>query len=129
MFIVNSVILSLLLLFQAPPLAGQVSVKKFPNEAAIFTWVFPPAEEPNITGFKIYSSTNLEGPFTTPVTTLAVPSIRTATTNVVYPPGSTSVFYVVRPYKIAGSETLEAADSNVVEAELSVPSATDLQVH
>lgn len=121
-----TLILSILVLFNYPAL-GQTEVDKYPNDLAIFNWDFSPAEEPYISGFRIYSAAGPQGPFTTLVATAAA-NLRTTQTHVQFFPGSLTVYYVVRPFRTEGIQTIEGADSNVVEADMAVPTATGLRV-
>jgi hypothetical protein len=119
-------LLGVILLLNSPALA-QTEVKKYPNETVIFDWQFAQAEEIYISGFRIYSAAQAAGPFETLVTT-ALPNLRTASAPAKFFTSSTTIYYVVRPFKTEGAATIEAGDSNVVEVDLTVPTVTSLQV-
>jgi hypothetical protein len=120
-------ICSAILLFNTEAAQAQTEVKKYPNEIVIFNWDFSPAEEQYITGFRLYSGSSMAGPFNTLIKE-AGPSFRTTQSPATFSPGSTTVYYVVRPFKTEGLQTTEAGDSNVVEVDLAVHSVTNLQV-
>lgn len=106
---------------------GQTSVKKVAGEPTIFTWAFLAADEPKISGFRLYSSTVQSGPFTNLAGNAAV-TARTLTIPAAFPTGSVMVFYTVRSYFTTSGQTVESGDSNSVEVVQSVPPSTNLQV-
>ena len=116
-------ILALMLL----PVSLSAQVKKLPGEPATFTWNFLVADEPKISGFRLYSSTVQTGPYTN-LTGNTGASVRTLTIPASFTTGTVKTFYVVRSYLSTGGGTVESGDSNSTEVILSAPTPTNLQV-
>lgn len=109
------------------PVSAFGQVKKLPGEATTFTWNFLVADEPKISGFRLYSSTVQSGPFNNLAGSVG-PALRTLTIPASFPTGSVMVFYVVRSYFSSGSGTIESSDSNSQEVDQAAPPCTNLQV-
>ncbi len=116
----------LLALLPCLPLFGQC--KKAPGANGNFTWTFAVADEPKISGFRLYQSAIQSGPFNN-LTSSAAVTARALTAPVTFATGTIKTFYVVRSYFTSGGGTVESGDSNSVECELNVPSPTGLQVN
>lgn len=115
-----------MLLFCCRVDAQAAGVKKLPGEPVTFTWSYLVADEPNITGFKLYSGPTATGPFTFSGTTVASPSLRTVVIPASFSTGSIMIFYTARAYFTTTQGTGESVDSNAVEVDRAVNSPTAL---
>jgi len=102
---------------------------KFPGASATFSWGYLVADEPKVTGFRIYSGPNTEGPFLTLAGFVSSAQARQLSATVNFPSGSIKVFYVARAFFTGTSGTVESTDSNVVEVDMAVTMPTTLQVN
>lgn len=100
---------------------------KQPGQNGNFTWNFLVADEPKISGFRLYSSPIQSGPFNNLLASAAA-TARAAAAPVTFATGTVKTFYVVRSYFTSGGGTVESGDSNSTECQLGVPIPTGLQV-
>lgn len=109
-----------LILFSCMSLQAQSGVKKFPGDAITFSVTYAVADEPNTTGFKLYSGTSASGPFTFTGTTVTPSSLRSFVVPAAFPVGNVYAFYTLRAYFTTAQGTVESVDSNVVEVDMNV---------
>lgn len=117
------------LIFLIVPALGVAQCKKLPGQSGAFTWAFPTLSEPQISGFRVYSSPIQSGPFNNLAGSVATVTARSLSAPVTFATGTVKVFYVIRSYFTSGGGTVESGDSNSVECELSVPTPTGLLVN
>ena len=111
--------------------AQAAGVKKLPGEAVVVTWTYLVAEEPNITGYRLYWSLSPSaGPYTF-TNISAAPSLRTATISASFPQGSVAYYITIRAYftgTVTPVATVESVDSNSGEVDRNVVTPAGLQV-
>lgn len=108
---------------------AQGGFKAFPGQTLHFSWSYNVVDEPNTTGFRIYSAPAATGPFTFTGITVTPASARSTTSPAAFQSGNVFVFYTTRAFFSTTQGIVESIDSNDVEVDLNVHTPTGLQVN
>jgi hypothetical protein len=121
-------IIILILFLTTHVYAQAAAIKKDPGAPTTIDWTFPVTSEVIITGFRVYVAPVATGPFTFSGNSTAA-NIRTITFPTTFSTNSVRLFFQIRSYKVAGTDTVESVGiPGDKEVELNVPSPTGILV-
>ena len=116
------------MLVMAGSLHAQTIIKKSPGDPTTVDWKYDITAEPVISGFRIYVAPAQAGPFTFSGTSTAA-NLRTVTFPTTFSTNSVRLFFQVKAYKTAGTDTVESTGTpGDKEVELFVVSPTAVLV-
>lgn len=104
------------------------AIKKDPGAPTTIDWTFPLTSQSAISGFRVYIGPTATGPFGYSGNSTSA-SLRTITFPTTFSTNSVRLFFQIKAYKTAGTETVESPGiPGDKEVEINVPSPAGVLV-